>query len=236
MARQFLTYQISGNSGFLLWHDPWLGNRPLIERFGGHLITLMDSTNLAPVSSIISNNSWTPHHSNHVQAMEIRQMLQSVHIHAQDNIIWENDSCLQVKASSIWNTIRRRRAQTHWVRVVWHSLHIPKCSFILWLGLKNRLLTRDRMIQFGMNAEPNCLLCSTGQETANHLLMFCPYTRAVFDSSPHSIGLNWISELSDVNPNTMAQIKYLYIAVALHQIWLERNSRVILPHKNQLSR
>lgn len=50
--------------------------------------------------------------------------------------------------------------------VMWYSISISKCSFIIWLALKDRLLTKDRMTWFGINVDPECVLCKVDNETS----------------------------------------------------------------------
>lgn len=226
IAMRFIKFHIGGNSRFLLWHDPWLIGKPLIQHFGVQLISIMESTNLATVNSIIRNSLWVPHGSNHVLAIEMRQLLLNVRILSRDNLSWNDDTSQQVSISTIWDSIRRRTVSPPWLQILWHSLHIPKCSFILWLALKNRLLTFDRMLQFGMNVDPHCKFCTTSHESAQHLLLHCSYTQQIFINSPLPIGPDWISDIQDTSPNITLKINYLFIGAAFYHIWLERNSRV----------
>lgn len=226
IVKRFIKYQVGVSSRFLLWHDPWLCSRPLILEFGEHLISVTESSNLALVSSIILNGVWDPHNSNHVHAIELRHLLQSCRIFTHDRVVWDNIYSQPINISSIWNSIRRSSSAPSWLHVLWHSLHIPKCSFILWLGLKNRLLTRDRMIQFGMNTPAHCVLCNSLHESAHHLLMHCPYMRQILDSSPLNTPQDWIADVSNSNPSLLHKINYLFIGAAFYHVWLERNSRV----------
>lgn len=224
-AIRFIKYNVAASSRFLLWHDPWLCNRPLIHEFGAHLISITDSSNMASVSTIMHNGRWNPHPSNHALAIELRLLLQNSRIYMRDQVTWDNNTG-SVTTSTVWNSIRRRASGPAWLQVLWHSLHIPKCTFILWLGLKNRLLTRDRMLQFGMNTDPACLLCSTSNESALHLLTQCHFSRQILDCSPLPITQDWIADLNTATPNLLLQLNFLFIGVAFYHIWLERNSRV----------
>ena len=61
-----------------------------------------------------------------------------------------------------------------WFDTSLELLLYSQCSFILWLALRNRLWTRDRMIQCHMNTPANCLLCNS-MESINHLFSDCSY-------------------------------------------------------------
>lgn len=120
-----------------------------------------------------------------------------------------------------------------WVDIVWNLLSIPKCSFILWLALKDRLLTRDRMLNFHMNTPASCLLCN-GVETIHHLFSDCPYFDLVRRACPVNFSDDW-SQCQMGNcfsPILNTKLKYigsLYLAIAVYLTWKERNFRVHNP-------
>lgn len=90
---------------FFLWHDPWLINKPLIEQFGESIISIAESSNLATVSSIITDGLWTPSSSNDVLLMELRDLLNRCRIHSHDETTWAGTK--PVNLATIWNSIRR---------------------------------------------------------------------------------------------------------------------------------
>ena len=69
---------------------------------------------------------------------------------------WVLDGRFCSKAA--YEFFRPRKGNLTWPKVVWHTSIIPKHSFILWLGLKGRLLTRDKMQEF--SDEKICPLCN----------------------------------------------------------------------------
>ncbi|XP_074327948.1 uncharacterized protein LOC141665862 [Apium graveolens] len=97
------------------------------------------------------------------------------------------------KLSSIWPTLKPVNANApYWTKMVWPKFSIPKCSVLLWLVLKNRLLTTDhRMLQFNMVVDPHCVLCGAVLETQEHFYVQCPFTAAIFREAPVSIDLSW---------------------------------------------
>ena len=133
---------------------------------------------------------WVPPDSNHVKVIELRHLLSSVCISRHDAVLWQNNATVSV--ALIWQSFRRRGVPPPWAPNVWHSFAIPKCAFFLWLALKSRLLTKDRMIAFGMSVNPTCVLCGCNDETTEHIFMICPYINLVWWCSPVPLNLNWI--------------------------------------------
>ncbi|WZZ00453.1 hypothetical protein YC2023_072781 [Brassica napus] len=54
--------------------------------------------------------------------------------------------------------------------VSWHA------SFHMWLVIQNRIPTRDRLIQRGLQVDNRCLLCNRNQETIDHLFFSCDFS------------------------------------------------------------
>jgi hypothetical protein len=56
-----------------------------------------------------------------------------------------------------------------------------KCKFfLLWLLLQRKLLTADRIIKRGGQANPVCQLCRTSNESMTHMVTNCYYSKRVW--------------------------------------------------------
>lgn len=104
-AIRHLKFKVGENSSFLLWHDPWLIGKPLIDHFGVSVISAAQSTSLAKVSSIITSGAWTPCSSNHMMIIELRELLSNCSISSHDDTSW--DGVKPVKLAVVWDSIRR---------------------------------------------------------------------------------------------------------------------------------
>lgn len=170
-----------------------------------------------------------PPRSNHHQIIELRQILSTIPIARNNAVLWQGSR--KVKLSSIWNSIRRVGAPSPWVAAVWHRFAISKCAFFMWLGLKTRLLTKDKMNSFGMNVNPTCLLCQCNNETAEHLFVSCPYTNLILGCSPVPLRCNWVDWQNGVFTqgnlsNIKKSIGWLFVSVVIYIILQERNRRM----------
>lgn len=63
-----------------------------------------------------------------------------------------------------------------WSHIIWIAGGIPKHSFLSWLFLLNRCPTRDRLLNWGLQTSPTCLLCKSSPESRDHLYFLCPYS------------------------------------------------------------
>lgn len=71
---------------------------------------------------------------------------------------------------------------------IWHSW-TPRCRFFMWLAALDRCWTADKLARRGLDHPEHCLLCDRDEESVNHLLIQCVFSRSV-----------WFSVLSMVHP------------------------------------
>jgi hypothetical protein len=53
-------------------------------------------------------------------------------------------------------------------------------KFFFWLALHGRLWTAERWMRHGLQPDSDCALCNQDDESFNHLLASCVYTREVW--------------------------------------------------------
>ena len=63
---------------------------------------------------------------------------------------------------------------------VWNLKVENKCKFFMWLLLQWKLMTADRIIKRGGQANPICQLCRTREEFTLHLAVNCSFTQSVW--------------------------------------------------------
>lgn len=65
-------------------------------------------------------------------------------------------------------------------RIIW-QLSIPKkIKIFLWKAIHNILPVRDNLARRKIINSGRCILCDQGNETVEHALLFCPWTRPVW--------------------------------------------------------
>lgn len=162
------------------------------------------------------HTSFTYHHL----AVELRRMLRAINIASFDAITWSGKE--NIKSSFIWN---------HCAVLLCHFLgfelygiiSVKKFSFILWLSLRNRPLTKERMVPFGFNVNPLCVFCQLEIENAEHLFCTCSFTSQIIHSCPSQLTGSWSDFLQEyffVRPNKKVKtlVSFLFLAgcCALH--------------------
>lgn len=166
--------------------------------------------------------------------IELRSLISQVQIGTRDMIQWNNQS--NIKISDVWSSIRSVGSEVPWYDLVWHNLMIPKYAFLMWLIVKNRLFTRDRMSTFGIQTSLNYLLCANDNESVQHLFFNCSFSQVNINACPESVPRHWLtgSIFFERMRGNSAEIHLsrLFISVAAYSIWTERNARLHLQQQS----
>lgn len=76
--------------------------------------------------------------------------------------------------------------------LVWKNFEPPKAQFITWLAWKGRLKTSSFLSRIGVLTGSECVLCKAEEETASHLLLFCPFSWNVWSKIMVWWGIQWV--------------------------------------------
>lgn len=69
-------------------------------------------------------------------------------------------------------------------RVLWGARVTPKIRNFMWRAITNSIPTGANLFKRKLSLSPLCRLCGLFPETVEHLLLLCPWTRAVWFGSP----------------------------------------------------
>lgn len=111
-----------------------------------------------------------------------------------DSIISSPDSKGSFSVQSCYRTITQRMTQNQQgvelpLKFIWDSQVLARIIFFLWEVNKQPLLTRFRLQQIFPEIDPKCLLWLEGNETIEHLLLACAFTKQVWDSIASGFGV-----------------------------------------------
>ncbi|XP_062085744.1 uncharacterized protein LOC133791851 [Humulus lupulus] len=119
-----------------------------------------------------------------------------------------------------------------YVKAVWCRLLAPKHSFILWLAVNHKLLTRDWLQSCHIHLfSISCPVCGQEDENHTHLFFDCVFSRKILLAVQGWLrGLswsvqfrNWIQWLSLPRAGWLSMILHATCAAAVYHIWLNRN-------------
>ncbi|XP_074305222.1 uncharacterized protein LOC141640270 [Silene latifolia] len=69
-------------------------------------------------------------------------------------------------------------------------MNVPKHSFIVWLAVQQRLVTKDRLLKFGIITDAVCDMCLAHQEDHHHLLYGCPFSAQSLELFERLVNIN----------------------------------------------
>lgn len=118
--------------------------------------------------------------------------------------------------------------------MVWFKQRIPRCGFIAWLAVRDRLSTGVRMHSWAL-IQP-CVFCGERDEIRDHLFFACPFSFIICsdallhqrqDPDRHITLTAMIVGSGDYLNDILLKLCF---QVTLYLIWWERNSRF---HQNR---
>ncbi|CAM0910655.1 unnamed protein product [Alopecurus aequalis] len=163
----------------------------------------------------------------------------------EDSIVWRWTGDGMYSARSAYNIQFAGSYSTSFVPAdaIWKAKSEGKCRFFMWLLNRKRIYTADRLLARGWPCSATCSLCGNAPETADHLILGCPFLRMVWravardhalpcinppDSSsvPEvSFSAWWASIRGSVPAGERATLDGV-VAYTAWFIWRERNSRI----------
>lgn len=113
---------------------------------------------------------------------------------------------------------------------LWKVNILPKVKNFTWRVCPNILPAKVNLQRKGVEVELECGVCKKEEENAPHVLLRCPFARAMWFSSPFGIRLSKSVRLSLKDWLLMVlenkEVDFDLACVIMWGIWQERNSRV----------
>lgn len=133
-----------------------------------------------------------------------------------------------------YDHFRLRGIKLKWPKIIWNSNTIPKKAFIFWLGMKGKLLTKDRL--HDPQVDQSCSLCRAEDESIDHLFFRCHFVRQVWSKIKSWLGLHrslttlkaavkWVIKEAR-GTGIQAKMKKLALASSTYFLWEARNLRI----------
>jgi hypothetical protein len=154
-AKDFLTFRVADGSNIFLWFDSWHPAECLFDWYGYRIVYDAGSAIGPKLSSIIRNGEWYWPSARSDNLIEIQRRLPKVAIGREDLPVWKASKWVYSYAET-WDQLRVKLPIVDWHKVVWFSLAIPKHAFILWLALRDALVTKENMCSWGFNVSSVC--------------------------------------------------------------------------------
>lgn len=101
-----------------------------------------------------------------------------------DRVMWRNSKGVNLPFTikEAWPDWRINSEQVSWYNHVWFTQCVPKHAFILWLTIKNKLMTKYRIQTWSPIIDSRCSLCKSEKKTRDHIFFQCQFARIVWFS------------------------------------------------------
>ena len=240
--RPHIQIKIGNGEDALLWYDNWQPIGPILSIFDDRIIHESGLPRLARVSDVIHDGVWAWPVVNSPNLVLLKDSIPATFqpdFGQKDKSVWTPSATGSFSTLSAWRTFRTPRPEVDWHKLIWFSGNIPKAAFLLWLAVRQRLGTQDRL----HNPSPTgCLFCCSPLESHDHLFFECPVTRQVWLSilakcygqpplSRWTDLINWMVR-NWKGKSLATKVNKLAIAATIYTLWVERNSRF---HTNSTS-
>ncbi|XP_024009376.1 uncharacterized protein LOC112084468 [Eutrema salsugineum] len=182
-ASSLIQIFIGNGDDTFFWWDPWTPFGPLIQFMGDDGPSRLGIPLFSTVGQQISSQGWNLPNARSEKQLQLYSFLSSIVPSAScDSPVWMINGEVQKSFSAryVWNSIRERKEEVPWFKLVWPKVRIPKHAFSAWLFVLDRNPTLDRLRRWGCDVEHLCLLCGVGNESRDHLFFYCPYSMIVW--------------------------------------------------------
>lgn len=225
----------NGRSG-RFWFDNWSPFGSL-DTYLGDSVSRLGINRNATVASLNRNGSWLLPNARSEEQLNLLAFITTVQLNSQpDYYEWviEGKVSEEFKTGEVYHYLRGEFPAVPWTKAVWPSKSIPRQNFHCWLTTLDRLPTRDRMIGWGLQVSPLCLLCNSSAESRNHLYWECSFSFDLWNRVALRCGISpsrdWNASLNQMValslPRALKSLALLAWQSTQYWIWNERNTRL----------
>jgi hypothetical protein len=234
VARDFIHFSVGEGNKIFLWLDLWHPDGILLAKYGFRPIYDAGSQINAKLSSVIRDHHWNWPPARSDVLVSIQSQLSLVPLGDSDQAWWSISKSGKYTCNETWDHIRNKRDIVSWWRLIWFPLAIPKQAFLLWLAVKNRLVTGERMASWGFQGDVLCVFCRGCIEGRDHLFFQCSFSRRIWKFVLDRCLITFSSDdweeiiargVHDWKGKSLkSDLARLCLSSSVYAIWRERNS------------
>lgn len=132
----------------------------------------------ATLASLYQDNRWRIPPARSEALVNIHVLLTTTHLNeSEDYYEWEVDGkrSKSYNIGLIYEKLCDEGILVPWSSKVWNKGGIPRHNFLSWLFVLRRCPTKDRILDWGLQTDPNCMHCNLSTESRNHLFFDCNF-------------------------------------------------------------
>ncbi|WVZ82995.1 hypothetical protein U9M48_030188 [Paspalum notatum var. saurae] len=230
------------------WTDRWLHGNSVAELAPNLVLAVSKRARKRyTVSQALTNRRWVTDIRGAltvqvlVEYLKIWEMVDDVTLQpgVPDQFLWRFTHSGQYSCQSAYQAFFLGAIKFGPWKRIWKSWAPLRCKFFIWLALKNRCWTADRLAKRGLPRPIICPLCYQEQETMQHLLINCVFSCEIWAIVFTNLGMQalipqpdgkrfsgwWSGAVNQVPKEVKKGLNSLIILVAW-EIWKHRNDCV----------
>ncbi|GKF03997.1 RNA-directed DNA polymerase, eukaryota, reverse transcriptase zinc-binding domain protein [Tanacetum coccineum] len=174
--KDHVLFSIGNGKSVSIWFDKLDLKGPLCDIIPRKDWYKVRYTNNETVADMIYNGVWIwppQWYSNYPELYNIAIPTLSASI--KDMVYWldnQNDK-KDFSTKQVWYDLRDINGKVDWYHVVWFKQFQPRHAFLLWLAIKERLATQDRLARWSCQVNAECPLCKKEKDSYVHLFFKC---------------------------------------------------------------
>ena len=106
-----------------------------------------------------------------------------LNINLVDKTMWkdQNGNLVEFSTKQVWMKLSQQNEEVAWNKVVWFTQGNPRYAFVLWMAIKGRLQTQDRLMIWNSNKDMKCSLCNKTNDSHRHLFFECEFSKRIWE-------------------------------------------------------
>ncbi|GKC88484.1 RNA-directed DNA polymerase, eukaryota, reverse transcriptase zinc-binding domain protein [Tanacetum coccineum] len=184
-ARSHMQFNIGNWKKTSVWHEKWCMEPALDTIISRREVYAVGFTDEDTVADYICENKWRwPQEWYKKYPSLDKYDVPRLDNETSDKLMWiSNDGCKKEFASNhVWKDFRQLNRSVKWWKVIWFSQNIPRHAFVLWMAVKGKLVTQDKLAKWYPDRIDKCPLCLKVEDSHKHLFFDCEFSSEVWEN------------------------------------------------------
>lgn len=246
-VRNFVIHKIGNGKKCFFWFDKWHERGPMCNLINYASLVHSSMDMKIKVADLVNNGAWNWPCSWNSRFGEILDIqVPNIIENFDDKVVWENKKGKKKNFSvnEVWKVMKDNYPKVIWVNHVWFTQCVPRHSFILWMAVKGRLKTQDRISRWLNIQDMSCPFCNGCKDSHSHLFFSCNFARRLWErlkimAKLDNVSNSWAQIISCIvnrpAKNTIwSVIQRLVLGASVYFIWQERNMRLFDGHSRTM--
>ncbi|VVB15775.1 unnamed protein product [Arabis nemorensis] len=138
---------------------------------------------LSSLSDLYLNGRWNLPPARSDNQVSLQAHLTTISLSDHDDYYeWEIDGRIESRFNTgmVYSKLVNQLPLVNWSDAIWIKGGIPRQSFLCWLFVLNLCPTKDIILGWGLQTDPNCVLCTNQLESRDHLFFSCRFTWSIW--------------------------------------------------------